>query len=62
MALIEVTQKLDDPDRLKRQLFEMKIEVPIIRWKDRVFVRVSIAAYNTLADVQQLLKALEKLI
>ncbi|MCP4189009.1 MAG: aminotransferase class V-fold PLP-dependent enzyme [Planctomycetaceae bacterium] len=62
MALIEITRKIDDPDRLKQQLFEMKIEVPVIQWKDRVFVRISVAAYNTLADLQRLVMALAKLI
>ena len=51
-----------DAAKLKTRLYdEFKIEVPIITWHDRPFIRVSIQAYNTVDDVEQLVAALNKL-
>jgi isopenicillin-N epimerase len=51
-----------DPEELKRRLYgEHRIEVPIISWDGRQFVRVSIQGYNTPEDVATLIAALEKL-
>jgi selenocysteine lyase/cysteine desulfurase len=36
--------------------------VPLIQWQERHFVRISIQAYNTQADVDALLDALEALL
>lgn len=48
-----------DPETLKTRLYgEFKIEVPIIAWHNRQFVRVSVQAYNTRADVDALADAL----
>ena len=48
---------------LKARLYdEYKIEVPLIQWQERHFVRISIQAYNTQADVDALLEALKTLL
>ena len=50
------------PARLKQALLERHaIEIPVIRWRDRTFVRLSVQAYNTDADVEALLAALATL-
>jgi isopenicillin-N epimerase len=41
---------------------EFNIEVPISIWHDNPFIRVSIQAYNTREDVQQLVNALTRLL
>jgi isopenicillin-N epimerase len=48
---------------LKVRLYdEYQIEVPLIQWQDRQFVRVSIQGYNTQQDVDTLVRALEVLL
>lgn len=50
-------------EKLKQRLYdEFAIEVPIITWKERQFVRVSIQGYNTQADVEALTSALAHLL
>lgn len=52
-----------DAAQLKRRLYEAyRVEVPIITWKDRQFVRVSFQAYNTPQDSEALLEALQALL
>ena len=52
-----------DLDTLKRRLYdEYRIEIPVIRWNDRCFVRISIQGYNTHADVDPLVAALRCLL
>lgn len=52
-----------DPQELKQRLYdEYAIEVPIITWKERQFIRVSIQGYNTKADVEALTAALARLL
>ena len=41
---------------------EYQVEVPLVRWNDREFIRISIQAYNGRADVERLVTALEKLL
>jgi len=48
---------------LKSRLYdEYQIEVPLIQWQDRQFVRISIQGYNTQEDVDALVNALKTLL
>lgn len=50
-------------EEVKRRLYdEYHIEVPLIQWGDRQFVRISIQAYNTAEDVAVLLEGLKAVI
>jgi isopenicillin-N epimerase len=50
---------LCDLEALKRRLYdEFRVEVPMIDWNGRHFVRISIQAYNTKDDVDKLVHAL----
>ena len=52
-----------DVDALKRKLYdEFAAEVPVYTWSGKPLIRVSVQAYNTQADVDTLLKALEVLL
>ncbi len=51
-----------DPAQLKVRLYdEFRIEVPIVTWQNRPFIRISIQAYNTLEDVENLVEALRRI-
>jgi isopenicillin-N epimerase len=50
-------------DRLGTRLWdEYRIEVPVVRWNDREFIRVSIQAYNGAEDIDRLKNALKALL
>ena len=51
----------DDPQEL-RNLFEFRIEVPLVPWQDRQFIRISIQGYNSQEDVDALIQALQALL
>lgn len=52
-----------DLDVLKRRLYdEYHIEIPVICWNDRHFVRLSVQGYNTQSDVDALIAALRVLL
>ena len=52
-----------DPAVLKSRLYdEYKIEIPVIQWQDRQFIRISIQGYNDQADVDALIHALTTLL
>jgi isopenicillin-N epimerase len=52
-----------DADAVKQRLYaEFHVEVPIVTWNDRQFVRVSIQAYNTQEDVDVLVEALTEIL
>jgi isopenicillin-N epimerase len=54
---------LADPAAFQRRLYEeFSIEVPLMEWDGRPFLRVSIQAYNTQEDVERLIAALERLL
>jgi isopenicillin-N epimerase len=48
---------------LQRQLYDKyRVEVPVIEWNGRQFVRVSVQGYNTAEDVEALTQALARLL
>jgi len=50
-----------DPARTKARLSaQHRVEVPVMDWQGRPYLRVSIQAYNTLADVERLLAGLRE--
>jgi isopenicillin-N epimerase len=52
-----------DPVELKSRLYdEYKIEIPVIQWQDRQFIRISIQGYNDQEDVDSLILALTDLL
>jgi isopenicillin-N epimerase len=52
-----------DADAVKQRLYaEFHVEVPIVTWGGRQFVRVSTQAYNTRADVDALVEALAEIL
>jgi isopenicillin-N epimerase len=52
-----------DVQALKSDLYkEYRIEVPIFKWNDQPFIRVSIQGYNTKGDVDTLLRGLVALL
>lgn len=52
-----------EPVKMQTVLFqEYKIEVPVFRWKDEIFIRVSIQAYNNENDVDKLIGALKRIV
>ena len=47
-------------DKVKQQLLKkFNIEIPIISWNNRSFIRISIQIYNTKADANKLIEALK---
>jgi len=61
MATIRLPQL--DAAALKKQLYqEFQIEVPIIKWQGEIMMRVSYQGYNTQADADALVYALEKIL
>jgi isopenicillin-N epimerase len=48
---------------LKSRLYnEFKIEVPLIQWQDRQFVRISVQGYNSQEDIDLLVRGLKILL
>jgi len=48
---------------LKSRLYdEYKIEIPLIQWQDRQFIRISVQGYNTREDTDALVDALQVLL
>jgi isopenicillin-N epimerase len=52
-----------DGKALKRRLYdEYRVEVPVTWWVDNPLIRVSFQGYNTRADLEALMSALENLL
>jgi isopenicillin-N epimerase len=59
MALVPLPPDTD-PAHLQSRLYgERRIEIPGISWNGRAFLRISVQAYNTTADLEQLADALQ---
>ena len=54
---------IDDLPAFKRRLYdEFHVEIPCVEWGGRQFIRLSVQGYNTEADVDALLVALEAML
>jgi isopenicillin-N epimerase len=62
MAVAPLPQ-IEDLNGMKKELLDRyRVEVPLIEWKGRHFIRLSIQGYNSREDVDVLLSALESLL
>lgn len=62
MAIMPVPDTVDLKE-LKRRLYDdFRVEIPCILWQGKQFVRVSVQGYNSPADVDALVNALEMLL
>jgi len=60
--MISIPIKTKEPELLQRELFiEYKIEVPIMRQQDDVYLRYSINAFNTIENIDALYNALSEI-
>ena len=60
MSAIEV--KCTDSIQLIKKLYEdFKIVVPIVKWENKMLLRFSIQAYNSMEDIEKLIFAMKKL-
>ena len=63
MQMVTVPLPPCDATQLKARLYdEFRIEVPIVGWHGKPYIRVSIQAYNSRGDVEKLIEALQKLL
>jgi len=61
MGLVDITAAEVDPVPFKTHLYDAyKIEVPVIRWNDRTFIRVSTHVYTTKEHIETFVHALHK--
>ncbi|MBD3221534.1 aminotransferase class V-fold PLP-dependent enzyme [bacterium] len=51
-----------DPVAVKRALEAQGVEVPVFRWRDRPYVRVSVQGYNVRADIERFLEVMAALL
>lgn len=59
--MVPIPVRTDDADSLRRRLFdEHRIEIPVTQHGGQTFVRLSVQAYNTQAEVDTLLAVLEQ--
>jgi len=60
MSTIEI--KCEDSIKVIKKLYEdFKIVVPIVKWEDKMLLRFSIQAYNSMEDIEKLIFAIKKL-
>ncbi|MBS1635331.1 MAG: aminotransferase class V-fold PLP-dependent enzyme [Bacteroidetes bacterium] len=61
--MFSIPIQTEQPEALQRLLFEVyKIEIPVMRHDARVFLRYSINAFNSQADLDRLYSALENIL
>ena len=62
LQLYSAEIKTKEPEKLKQHLYEeYKIEIPVMRQNDKVYLRYSINAMNTQADLDKLFDSLKKI-
>lgn len=59
MAIAALPAIADLPDFKRRLYDDYRVEIPCIQWNGGQYIRVSIQGYNSLADIDALLAALE---
>ena len=59
MASVALPPAIDLAKMKKRLIEDFRVEIPLIRWNGRQFIRISIQGYNDERDVDALLAALE---
>jgi isopenicillin-N epimerase len=60
--MISIPIQTPDPEKLQRTLFlDYKIEVPIMRQGDDVYLRYSINAFNTVENLDALHNAIKEI-
>ncbi len=60
--MLAIPVRADDAAALRQRLFDdYRIEVPVTRHGERVFVRISVQAYNTPSELDALVRALAEL-
>ena len=54
--------KTSQPEKLQRHLYEKyKIEIPVMRQDDKIYLRYSINAFNIQADLDKLFDSIQKI-
>ena len=62
MQMISIHVNTNDPEALQRKLFtDYKIEVPVARKANDFYMRYSINAFNTTADLDALYEAVREI-
>ena len=60
--MLTIPVRAGDAQDLRQRLFDdYRIEVPVTRYEGRLFVRISVQAYNDQADVDELVRALAEM-
>ncbi len=53
---------IHDPSELKNRLYDQyHVEIPVISWKDKILLRISVQGYNTVRDLDALVSAVSEL-
>jgi len=54
---------IDDADLMKKTLLEnYKIQIPIFKWEGKIYLRYSVQAYNTSADLDKLFNVVKEIL
>jgi isopenicillin-N epimerase len=62
LQLFSAPVKTSEPEKLKQHLYEKyKIEIPVMRQNDKVYLRYSMNAFNTQADLDHLFSSIKEI-
>jgi len=61
MVAVPLPDSIPSSDLQQKLFSEYQIEVPVILWKNKTLIRVSVQVYNNLKDLQFLLYALQRI-